>query len=580
MITSRLVNSLQWIDHYGQWFCIYVVYRWEFLCLIAVACAVAVRRRNIVGMVLFYTLWIWLIYYLFVYHMNRYSRVAWPITVAAGSLLVSGWWWYVLARCWPSSIREGPFHRYIRSDPRMGLYLDAVRSIRTRGIRPRRSFLSLHRLEDPDLPRQRPNLWAKLFRVSQRRGIRRVLRFLACREQMPSLRSAFVLQRVEEERQRVWSRYASARYGQVKKASDEEPLSVYQAWVAQYGGLPLPPESHLASLRPLRVSWLALTEGLAECRVFLRTRESAKPRTRLGLLIAAELLGQAGEAQHQIVRDLARSQPTDADDDDLLRKETNLAVHFLDLAARCTEQWLAPGSQDDGGNRSLLDRYEQFCGSMLNGAFNDDLLEHRLRSVLLYRYPLIARLKRRLPENVAAPGYRRIEELDERWQYRLAPEPNADRGDAWWSFEAAMAQLTCYGAFISLCLEKRRGDLARSPWLTGRVTSGDSLTAFAELMNEVIGQAELCGAPLHRVRDSERHIRQLSGRAFEQEMEHLHPGSPVWWELCLSAADLYHSCDSSRIRMLCAIAQDVLSQGADAPSSASLGIYDDIIELA
>ncbi len=710
----------EWVDVYGQWFCVNVVYAWELFCLPLAACLLVVfylrgktkrssgdgRRKSLLSAVsrlvgdirkiAFFVLLFSVLVYLLLYRMHWYSWIAYPVMVLAicfvlsrakwcritdsllhpaGSLLFlrnhmhravsfvfhvlgpacrkipsyvrkpwiavadllagarqlrsrAGLAWLkvaaILVGVWmlwfflgvPSDLLvlllvvmvcigtsgfaiakigncEREFDKYIGSDPRMTLYLDALRCIRAKGVPD--TLLCSDRLTDRDLRVPGVNLWTTLFRASRIWPVPWVLRFLACREWMPTIDSAFVMQRVERMRQEIWCRYASARFGRFEDEPASDPLDAYlrriEEWAKQSdpakpaddpagesGWRPSrepPPEFNNGQLRQLRVTWIALTEAQAECHVFGAGSKDSEEQTHLNLLKAAELLGQTGETQHQLIRDLALSEG-DQDPSDALREEAKLALHLLDLSARCLEEWLSHREQTHAGSLVLYDRYERFCGPVLDGrSFAGDLLEHVLRCVLLMRYRLIAHLRLLLsPEDVEASSILSEENKN------AGPEPSDGPQDVGPAFETAMVRLAYVGAFTSLCIQRHKGNQARFPWLSDRQERRvPPLTALDEHRGKALSLAQACGEPEYRVKNADRRIRQLAGMAVEQEIEHLSEGTAMWWELCWLAACLYASCGDSRIRRIWAMARTVDRRRPDAPPDEDTSRPDDIPEL-
>lgn len=675
----------EWIDVYGQWFCVSVLYRYERFCIPGVAWLLVMsylkgtagrpfswwanqRLGSMVSSarahtwrVVFLSLAFLLLTYLLLYRMHWYSRIAWPITMLSFGLVLSRPRWYRIikgllhpgaslsgllhrarhvgrsglqgsSQAWakmrlyrqdPSRSMKEPlrgartlqlrkkrtwlvagvivggawllwqvlgllldplallammaiglavwgllriancereFDKYLMSDPRMRLYLDAVRRISAKGKLPLGAALCSDRLKDPDLPPPGVNLWTVLFRISVVWPIRPILRVLACRGWMPTIDSAFVIQRVEHQREVVWRHYASARYGRVDGEPTKDPLDAYLKNVERFKGPWHPPEFDNGSLRKLRLFWLALTEALAECYVFAGCPKGGEMQTSLHLLKAAELLGQAGEVQTQVVCDWTRrtirlskhgaNESLEAATEGQ-KTESGPALHFLNLAARCIESRLAPGGQGAPKDLDLGGRYDRFCAAILDGgSFKGDLLEHRLRSILLMRYRLIALLERQLSSNVRDACEAVAQSSD-----RPTPEPTSPPQEPRLSFETAMAELAYFSALISLYLARRQADKARFPWLPDDGSQGHPLAALGARIHTVKVLAEACGEPEYRVQNADHHIRRLAGMALEEEMQRLHVGEPMWDDLLKAAATMYHSCGCSRIRMMWAMAR-------------------------
>jgi len=721
MGVSEIAKTLfEWIDVYGQWFCVNVVYAWEFVCLPLAACLLVVfylrgttkrpsggntkgllpivsRLVGGVWRIAFVLLLFTVVVYLLLYRMHWYSWIAYPVMVLAvcfvlsrakwcrvtdgllhpaGPLLflrdhmhrvvsfalrelgparrkilsyvkhppdavadpradarqlqpkarwtwlkvtaiVVGLWmlWFFLSV--PSDLLalllvvtacigvsgvaivrigncEREFDRYIKSDPRMTLYLDALRRIRAKGAI--ETLLCSDRLTDRDLGAPGVNLWTMLFRISLLPGVPWVLRFLACREWMPTIDSAFVVQRVEHMRQEIWRRYASARFGRFEKETAGDPLDAHLRRIEEWATRPHPPEPaddperdsrwkpsqesppefDNRQLRQLRITWLALTEALAECHVFGAGSKDSEEQRRRDLLKAAELLGQAGETQHQLIRDQALFEG-DHEPSLSLKSEATLAMHLLDLSARCLEKWLSGREQPYAKDLLLYGRYERFCGPVLDGrGFTGDLLEHVLRCVLLMRYRLIAHLRLLLSsEDVEAGSILSEENKD------AGVGPSGDPQETGPAFETAMARLAYVGAFASLCIQRHKGNQARFPWLSDRQDRRvPPLTALGECIGNALSLARTCREPEYRVKNADRHIRRLAGMAIEQEIEHLGEGTAMWWELCWLAAGLYDSCGDSRIRRIWAMARTVDWQGPGAPSGEYSSRPDDIVEMS
>jgi hypothetical protein len=364
MIVLGTVRPLfEWVDVYGQWFCVNVVYKYERFCLplaawlLLVSCMKGTTgqpfgrslKKGLLSMVSYVRDSIWrtvfvllsalVVAYLLLYRMHWYSWIAWPIMVFTFGFLLSRPWWYRIingllhpigssrllhgrvrrigrssgqkgGEVWtkvrmygrdPSSLAkdlrggagklhlrkkrtwlvgvamvagiwvlwhnlgfffdlaavmaiiaiclaawllarigncEREFDGYVRSDPRMRQYLDAVRLISAKGRPPLGASLCSSRLNDPDLPAPGVNLWTTLFRISVVPPVRKILRLLTCRKWMPTIDSAFVIQRVERARQEVWHEYASARYGWVDGQPTEDPLAAYLKKVDEFRGPP------------------------------------------------------------------------------------------------------------------------------------------------------------------------------------------------------------------------------------------------------------------------------------------------------------------------------------------------------
>ncbi len=721
-VTDAIKPLFEWIDVYGQWFCVTIVYAWELFCLPIAACLLVVfylkgRTREPSGgwgtrrllpavsyltgsvwRIIFLVLLFTVIAYLLLYRMHWYSPIAWPVMLLAFCFVLSRWkWWritdvllhpvgslkllrdgagqvasFIIRKLGPACYKvpayvrhpssvvadlrtsvgrlqprtrwawlkgagiivgiwmlwsflsvpsdlfvlllivttcvaasglamvkigncERELDKYLRSDPRMTLYLDAVRRIRAKGTP--EVFLCSDRLKDPDLRAPGINLWTILFRVSLILPARWVLRFLACREWMPTINSAFILQRVEQVRQETWRRYASARFGRFEGEPAGNPLDAYLGRIDEgdkqshppeqndHPGCDVrrkpsegprhPPEFDNDHLRQLRITWLALTEALAECHVFGACRKGTEEQASRNLLKAAELLGQAGEVQHQFIHDLARYEETHKPGKNL-KKEVGLALHLLNLSARCVEEWLARREPSRARNPALYDRYERFCGPILDGkSFAGDLLEHGLRRILLMRYRLMAHLELlRSPEDEGSNSILSEENKEP------GAEPSQEPQDPGLAFETAMAQLAYFGAFTSLCIQRRKGNQARFPWLPNRPDRRvPPLTVLGARIGRALRLAQACGEPEYRVKNGDRHIRQLAGMAIEQEMEYLDEGTTVRSELCRLAAGLYDSCGYSRIRLIWAMARTAAWHGPGAPSGEHSSRPDDITEM-
>jgi hypothetical protein len=662
-----------WLDTYGQWFFVNIVYGQEPWCLIIAACLLAVRRKGVIWGVIFCSLMTFSVTYLVLYRMHLYSWVAWPVMIAVFFLLLSRLMWYriidsllhpggllknlrnnlncsnatdvgifghilhkVLSRIryplqsareliiipWKTGGRdrrillgtgliilgiltvghilsipmdliwilsavvcgtyiigvaaaniadcEREFLRYLRSDRRLILYLDVVRKIRAKGRNPVRNFLSSNRLEDPNLSAPGVNVWSVLFRISQKPPISWILRILACREWMPSIASAFVIQHIENERQQVLHKYESSRYRDNSSKMAPNPNVMRH------------PEFNDVDLRKMRISWLAMTEALAECYVFSSPRKISDTKASLNLLKAAELLGQGGEVQYQLVRDLqqcykhnaAHKDEDHSNENELREKEICLAIHFLSLSVQCIELWLAPNKLDESNTYGLSERYTRFCGPILdNKEFRGNLLDYRLRCILLERYRLITKLKLLLPLEDSESDKAIAKSND-----KPVRKPVAENLTKELKFEAYMAQLSYFGAIAALCIENRHGDNARFLWHSPEERSHDPLAELEVIINECINinLTGKYGEPEYRVRNMNIHIRRLAALAFEQEMEHLHPGSEIWWEMCLLAADIYCSYNCSRIHRLFAIAEKAATGGTETSSKEQ---SDYIIEL-
>ena len=130
-----------------------------------------------------------------------------------------------------------------------------------------------------------------------------------------------------------------------------------------------------------------------------------------------------------------------------LKREVKLAIHFIDLSAICIENWLAPKLLNKAGKRELLELYELFCGDILTDKnFRCNLLEYRLRRILLQRYPLIARLKLLLSHDDHTLETKYMADLNE---FPVC-EPSEEYLSPILTFEANMAQLGQISALYSL----------------------------------------------------------------------------------------------------------------------------------
>ena len=136
-------------------------------------------------------------------------------------------------------------------------YLNALRSIRAKHGNRHKSFMATHRMLDRDLKQRVDNIWIKLFRLSSWPGIHFLLKVLACMERMTTIESAFVIQRMEFNRQRLWREYASIRYGASRDNPNDDPLENYYTLLTEYSDRIPPPEMKSQHMRPLRIRWLA-----------------------------------------------------------------------------------------------------------------------------------------------------------------------------------------------------------------------------------------------------------------------------------------------------------------------------------
>lgn len=633
-LTDRWRIFFELFDTIGQRFFLDVVYQYEPWCLALAACVLAVRRKGICWSIAFWSIAFLAFMYLHLYRMHWYSWIAWPVLLATFSFAVfyERWYWIVrnlrhplhllvdVFKCLNDMRQQNrrrqlmyiacitgavgllvglryllsippdlpiillavgacvcllgwlivtlgdidrTFKSYVDSDPRLQLYLDAMRVLMAKPLRGCVSLMAKDRLSDPDLPAPGWTIWGTLFRISRLPGVRWLLRILACKEWMPTVRSAFVIDRVEYARERLWSDYMARKYGGLETDDCLEGATSSESIL-------LKPEQAQDGLRRMRLRWLAMTEALAECYAFTQTKGSRRvPSVSAETLTAAELLGQAAQIQHEIICDSRKSR-----NEQLLDMERTLAIHFLDISAHCIESWLEPNATVETMEQTLTERYEHFCGLILDNeaviseSDAGQILQYRLRKILLLRYRLIARFEQDMST------YRPSSDVDEIAESSEMPvseptEPIVQIQESKWDLELAMAQIGCFNTSASLWIEKRRGDQARVPWHVRHDKLFDPLAQLEVLVARATELTKKCNEPKQRIERADRHIRKAAGLAIEQDMEHLCLGSNIWWELCMMVFDLYCSLNIRRIHRIIAIAKD--ADGGDIRPIVELG---------
>lgn len=676
-----LDRALEWFDSSCQWFLLHVVYAYEFWCLgLAAAALLVLWRKRWWGRAAFLVLAATVVSYLLLYRMHWYSWIAWPLIITAvGFGLSCIYWCYVLGlrlhrpewrasmvralRSWKGAGTLGgaiagwlvlayllsvpwdmplilmalagvavllawfftaqgggeqEFENYVKSDPRMRDYLDAIRILRaerrrwrewraalvgamrsakglvfagaivgwsllwyrlsmpwelpwnlitvvaaaallawfstdvSRRLQAYRSLspsclLADHRLPKHLVPTRRGNLWGLLFRVACWPVFRWFFRLLAEHEWMPNVQSFYIVDRVAFWRDQAWRDYDTARFGgprhdEASSASADYVENVMLCREKYSRGewqdkSAIPPELNVELQKPLRMRWLALTEALSECHALSDPPAARERRTHPHLLYAAELLNHAGEVQHEIVRDLRRCY-RGANDEGKVRfkphlcDEAELAAHFFTSANRCMEAYVERAERRGQKEKPI---------------------EYWLRRALTFRRHLLRQLeqlKRQLAEDRGpADGEEHVE-----WPEELLVESPVSIavGDG---LEARLAQMADHAAAASLWLELRRGDQARLGLHDdGRSRALDKL-AVLEALTAKAEDLRPPDDPVGRVAEASRRMVHIWGLAVEQELEHLHPGSTVWWDQCLSAASLYRRAGSLRIRRLGALAK-------------------------
>lgn len=671
-LTDTLRVFFELFDTIGQRFFLNVVYQYEPWCLALAACVLAVCRKGIGWKIAFWSIAFLVFIYLLLYRMHWYSWIAWPVMLVTFSLAGSyeRWYWivrhlrhplhlpgdtwkrlknvrranrrqtlmyiayivgvvgllmllrYLFSIPWDLPIIllaigacvcllgwvivtlgdiDRTLESYRESDPRLQLYLDAVRTLMAKPLWGCVSLMSNDRLSDPDLPARGHTIWGMLFWIGRLPGVRWLLRILACKKWMPAIQSAFVIDRLEYAREKLWSDYTDKRYGELQSDDDSEHAASPES-------IPLKPDHAQSDLRRMRLKWLAMTEALAECYAFTQTkRPRRRPSVSAEILTAAELLGQAAQLQHVIICDSRKSQ-----NEQLLDMERNLAIHFLDLSAHCIESWLEQDVTVETMAWTLRERYEHFCGLILDKeAFlsenkagqvfqnrlrrilslryrlmarfqksdmsdyepnadadeikAEQILQYRLRKLLLLRYRLMARFKQDMSDYEPSAD---VDEIAESSEIPL-PEPTVQIQNAKWDLEATMAQIACFDASASLWIEKRRGDQVRVPWQGHDDKVFDPLAQLEILVAKATELTKKCNEPRQRIEHADRHIRRIAGLAIEQDMEHLCLGSEVWWELCMMAFNLYCSRNIMRIHRICAMAK--IADNRDIEPIAELG---------
>ena len=633
VVASAIGNFL---DGYGQWFFLEVVYAYELPCLVVASALVLLLRRRYRGVVmrtLAFLAWAALVLVVLVYlawfEMHWYSLIAWPLVVAAFLLDWSRFTWYrairdhPLTRTWWSRLGAGlsrwrtwvvvgpvvlalvvavgwlnmpvsisllaflgvvlalgialkaflhwfckgfwqgtaAVERYLRADPRMVHYLDAVRRVRAVDVQPGPPLLADDRFTHTQLPRGTLSFWVGLFRLSQGRVVSWLLRRLAQREWMPTIESAYMVQHVAWTRDEAWKQYESARYGDPTAATLAKAAEAYYERAADHLGKAdprrppaLPPEMDAGRLQPMRVTYLALTEALAECHCFSDLDPNQAER-RPDFLHAAELLSRAGELQHEIARDLRLCGGAEASEADA---ERALALHFFDLCARAIEAHLAPGSVRRARPWDVEARRKHFCTPLVDGTYQTGpsmpappAVQVLLRRALVWRYGLIERLR--------AGGRADRAELAHVGRLTDLPTVPADQlRDDW---DVCVARVQEYTAAASLWLELGRGDQARMPRLVQVAPElpdrMGALRGFFRRMALAAGARRDAADCALRAKRMEQRVFHLLGLAMEQEMEHLITGSGVWFEHCEQAANWHTSGQSLRVRRVCALVRAV-----------------------
>lgn len=344
-----------------------------------------------------------------------------------------------------------------------------------------------------------------------------------------------------------------------------------------------------------RLKWLALTEALAECYAFSDPSE-ATGDPQPDMLRATALLSEAGELQHEIVRDLERQGANAAAN---TPQDRQLAIHYFSLSTHCLELYIEP-HQPQPAQEDLPQRLEQFCGPLkaagwweahsdqFKAKVEPSVIEsHRL--TLFYRYLLLGRLQAR-DSNEMKEWLRKIAE----------PLESVVRGS--FSGHSEGWPIETYFALAAYYVDLRRGDLAGG--CLSETFSDDSqqdplarLESFVEKQHEVHAAANASGKTpwpgswLIKLFQALRGLRQaftaifyrpsewktplrpgeddpetqaikakerqrlsfLWGLAAEQDLDHV-PGA-AGWERCRQAAGLYSYAQSIRIWRLAGASQ-------------------------
>lgn len=85
-------------DVYGQWFFLAIVYQYELLVLPVVAGILLLCKRHIWGRIVKNVLIFLILFYLMLFRMHWYSRIAWPLMLATMGFDWSRLYWYHILR--------------------------------------------------------------------------------------------------------------------------------------------------------------------------------------------------------------------------------------------------------------------------------------------------------------------------------------------------------------------------------------------------------------------------------------------------------------------------------------------------
>ena len=491
---------------------------------------------------------------------------------------------------------------YIDGEPRMSSYFECVR--RLEALPAPASRLAANRLDqaehlldeaDRRLLRPRWGLWACLFALGGSRFMQatiwflRWLRLFPKRERLRQFESKFVVDCLQNERERTWARYERLRY--------TESLDDYRREVQKRA--PLPAELNAGetseeraperweNARNVRLKWLAQTEALAECCFF--SGEETKGDSRPDLLRAAALLSAAGELQHEIVRDLRayRSLESHKHGHPREKLELRLAEHYFELAAQCLECFLDPREAAAASAQDVPGRAETFCGVLRDEAWWQEAhdvadrmrdaeekghqrpaeaQDFHVRLALLWLYVLMAELRGRAGVSDQPVDGRQGHASQSITDWLKGGACGLIRdvlihletfdlpGDP----ESAVAHICAYASLmINSESEGTVAGIDRVLRTAGRQEGQppNTLALFEALVEEVEGRTE------------QRRIMILRGRLDEQEMARHLLENDFWWGHCLEAAKAYRDAPSSRVWRLDAMASPQQAAGEETGES-------------
>ncbi len=429
--------------------------------------------------------------------------------------------------------------------------------------------------------------WNSLYALVERRWVAALLRLFVDPERLPTVESNFVIQRLQALRADAWRDYQSARYGDGRGCTKFNAYleRVSNAKVAKPGATPvISPELDAATERPLRIRWLELTEALAECWSFTNPEEIATNREdEPQLLHSAELLAAAGAVQHEIANDLRRCTVDQGEEGQhRVEGEFDLALHFFELSASCLEAHLEPKSVSWWG-RTRRDRSTHFGAwspvgrkrpARLNGESGSSKptseAEHASRSA---EDPAGSKIA--VDRLIHYTLLRRYELLD-LWEWKLGQSKSIggngppipakaeipDDGADGVSLDLELARIAAHAADASLALELGQSGHVGALNGHGRRVESQALDKLVRA-NELIARCEKLAreddADEQRIWNAIDGLIHLWGLSIEQDLNHLHAGSEVWYERCEEAASLYRYAGSLRVRRLAAIVEAVES---------------------